>query len=425
MKILRLFITADLEQPIQWETVDDDATTAAGTSTFAELSLFEEQSVEVYLATTCCSILKTDTTCISSKRISEELILGLVEESIIDDITEIKPIILQVEDNTAYVAIFNRIYYDDLIHKLADLGKNIRFVQSFAYATVFEDDCWTVFLSDQQSFVRTNRYEYYTLDDVRPVPVLLTDMLITTEKQPKSFILYTESDAHSAKIEAACNISCKNMSGQFAYGIPIWNFYNQKSRDFRIKLDKDVQNSLLKLIKPLTYLCIALVAFWAFDISSLMVHDYRGHQLQEASLQSVHLSSGTRDHMMSTLMTKIVEDSHNRGLYADYDAITMMRKFFEIVSDITQNNITQIKYTHNQLQIFVEQSFNPSQFTSYNNIFAINHLNATLEDYKTYAAKNKKNKQPADASDDTSDSPPSDTTWVITLQPLDTSATHP
>ena len=187
MRILQLFINNNLEEPINWNLSEDNKT-ESGTSTWSEISMFNDIQVEVYLNANCCSILKTDVTGISTKRLTEELILGILEESIVDDIEEIKPIILRTETDIAYIAIFNKVFYENLISKLDELGKPIRFVQSFAFSTKFNVDCWTVFLNKEQSFIRTSKYEYFLLDNATPIPEILIDMAKT--EKPKSILIY-------------------------------------------------------------------------------------------------------------------------------------------------------------------------------------------------------------------------------------------
>lgn len=421
MKTLRLFIDQKLNQSIPWVEVNSDGTTDSGTSTFEELSQFVDVQLEVYLSTDCCSIFKTDITGINSRRLSEELVLGILEEGLVDDINLVKPVMLSVEDNTAYVAIFNREYYEELIDKLTNLGRPIRFLQSFAYTTLYQPDSWTVFLSAEQSFIRTSKHEYYTLDNNKPVPLLLADMVAATK--PESLLIYTDGEYDLAQIEKELALPCVDANGKFEYGIPVWNFYNQKSSSFNIKFDSATKKSLLHLLRIVTYLFIACSLFWLLDVVTLEINNYRLKSRLEASLHSImpgaKINSNTLTNILGSIRTKVEDERHHRGLYADTDAVTILRKFLEIVSNITSDNITQIDYSKKEMLVFVNEGFSPKDFPSYINILAINHISASIEDYKTYAkAKKMADTKKVNNDEDNTDTQISaDTAWVITLKP--------
>lgn len=228
MRTLRLFINNDLIDPVNWVMLNDDGSIESGTSSFSELAMFEDITLEVYLSVSCCSIFKTSVRGISSKRITEELVLGLIEENLVDEIDDVKAIILRVEDDIAYVAVFNLVFYNSLMLQIQELEKPVRFIQTFAFTTQFNEGSWTVYLSKEQRFLRTSKYEYYNLDDNKPVPILLEDLLII--ERPKSLIVYADegSGYNIEEITKQFDIKCLDAANQYEYGNLVWNFYIQK-----------------------------------------------------------------------------------------------------------------------------------------------------------------------------------------------------
>ena len=417
MKTLRLFVNNNLENPINWVMVNDDGTTESGAATFAEISLFEDAGVEIYLSTSCCSIFKTSMLGISSKRLTEELVLGLIEESLTDEIDEVKAITLMVEDDIAYVAVFNKAYYDSLMHLIQDLHKPIRFIQSFAFTTEFQEGSWTVFLSDQQRFLRTSKFEYYSLDDQKPVPSLLEDMLISDK--PKSLLIYADETAeyNIEQIAKQFDIECRDATNQFVYGIPVWNFYIQKSTSFNIKLDKSSKISLLRLLRVCKFLVIFLVAFWVLDIIMLEIDGYRLQSQIKDNLKGVVATTQINRGILQTASDKINNLRHQRGIYDDKDAVVLLTKLLQIISTIGPNDIKQVDYNNGEMQVVLGSGFDPSQFTSYQNVLETRQVIATIEDYKVYAKKIKKNSEEANNNLNAQTQAIVDGAWVITLKP--------
>lgn len=415
MKTLRLFISNDLNAPVNWVMIADDNIAESGTSTFAELASFDDVHLEVYLSAASCSIFKTSVEGISTKRLTEELVLGLIEENLVDDIDEVKPIILRVEDDIAYVAIFNREYFDKLFGAINTLNKNIRFIQSFAYATLFQEKSWTVFLSKQQRFLRTSQYEYYSLDDNQPLPILLEDML--TDNKPKSLIIYAdEQSGYNIKhFTQKFEIECIDATNQYEYGVPVWNFHKQKSTSFKLKLEGNSKNSLMRLLKSFKYLLIFLVGFWFLSIIMLGIDNLRLKSKIVENLKGIVTIDELNKNIMQNAGEKLNTMSHQRGLYSGKDAMPILAQFLEVVSIITPNDIKQISYERDEMQIFLGSNFSTSQFNSYDDILETKRIVATIEDYKGYAKRNKDSNK-ADNSLKQDDQPPADSAWVITLK---------
>lgn len=417
MKILRLFINNDLSGPINWVTQNDNDNIETGSSSFEDLALFDDATLEVYLSTSCCSIFNTSVQGISTKRITEELVLGLIEESLVDEIDEVKAIILRVEDDIVYIAVFNRTFYESLMHELQQLNKSIKFIQSFAFTTLYKENCWTLFLSKQQRFVRTSKYEYYSLDDAKPIPILLEDML--SNKKPKSLQVYLDEDSgyNINEISNRFEIECTNVTNQYEYGVSVWNFYIQKSTSFNLKLDKVSKLSLTRLLKTVKYLAIFLVAFWLLDVLMLTIDGYRIKSQISANLKGVAISNAINHATIQMATDKINTLRHQRGIYDDRDAVVLLTKFLEIVSTITPNDIKQIEYDRGEMQIILGSRFDTGQFASYQDVLETRRVIATIEDYKAYAKKKKKSEDVANNSITDTTTQIDDAAWVITLKP--------
>jgi hypothetical protein len=416
MRILRLFINDNLESSINWSLINNDNNTEKGSSTWGELAMFENVQLEVYLNAHCCSILKTDVKGISTKRLTEELVLGMLEESIADDIEEIKPIILRIEDETAYIAIFSRAFYDNLMTKLDNMSKSIRFIQSFAYSTAFTEDNWTLFISEEQRFVRTSKYEYFSLDNKDPIPTLLKDMLL--EHTPQSLSIYTSNPDILKIITEEFNVPC-NIATELTFGVLNWNFYNQKSTHFKIKLDETTKTNLNKSYKLARIFAIILISLWIINIIRIGINNIKSGSQIKANLQAIQPITTINKNTLQNVENKIQSMRHERGIYDSADAIPMFSNFLEIVSTAGTNSIIQINYEHKALEIVLNNNFDTTQFSSYQNILATKNIKAVIESYKTHLSDIKKsgNNNDKDNQPDNQAQRLDDAAWVITLQP--------
>ncbi len=414
MKILRLFITNDLSKQINWALINDNQI-ETGQSSFDDLAVFHDVNLEVYLSTNCCSIFKTNVTGIASKRLTEELMLGLIENSLTDEIDEVKAITLQVEDEVAYIAVFNKVYYQTLMQRLNYLEKSIRFIQPFAFATNFEEHSWTLFLGEEQSFIRTSKFEYYCLDDNRPIPSMLEDMLQI--EKPKSLLVYANDDYDIESISNKFDIICKRANNQLEYGVFVWNFYIQKSTNFNLKLDKKSSKSIFSLLKTIKYLVIFLILFWGLSITMLLINNIKIKSQINNSLKGVVAVNQIDKTIIQTANNKINNLRHLRGIYDNKDAVVLLTKFLQIASTITPNDIKQFVYNNGEANIIVGNSFDTSLFSSYKDVLATRKINATIEDYKTYSKNNKNKSETADNNINATTSEILDAAWVITLKP--------
>ncbi|MEN9391110.1 MAG: hypothetical protein RL017_407, partial [Pseudomonadota bacterium] len=272
MKTLRLFIDNNLEELINWQIINGDDSIESGASTFDEISLFKDLMVEVYLSASCCNIFKINTQGISTKNLTEELTLGLIEDKIAEEIEESKAITLRVEDDVAYVAVFNKMYYESLTRELNKIEAGLIFIQSFVYATTIKDNCWTLYLTSKQRFLRISKYEYFTLDDTVPLPLMLDDIL--ADNKPQKLLVYTDNSVplNLEQIAQELQIECEDANGEFDYGVLVWNFNMEKSTSFKIKLEAKTKVSLMQLLKFGKYLFYFILLFWIIN-SILLNYD--------------------------------------------------------------------------------------------------------------------------------------------------------
>ncbi len=416
MKILRLFINNDLSKPINWALIHDNEV-ETGQSSFDELLGFNDVSLEIYLSTNCCSIFKTNVAGIASKRLTEELMLGLIETSLTDEIDEVKAITLHIEDGVAYIAVFNKIYYQTLMQRLSYIEKPIRFIQSFAFATSFEENSWTLFLGEEQSFIRTSKFEYYCLDDNKPIPSMLEDMLQLEEK-PKSLLVYANDDYDIENLANKFDIPCNRANNQLEYGVFVWNFYIQKSTRFNLKLDKKSITSIFSLLNTIKYLVIFMILFWGLNITMLLINNVRIKSQIHNNLKGVVAVNQINKEVIQTANNKINSLRHLRGIYDNKDAVVLLTKFLQIASTITPNDIKQFRYNNGEANITVGNSFDASLFNSYKDVLETRKITATIEDYKTYSKNNKKKAEATDNDINATTSEIVDAEWVITLKPV-------
>ena len=426
MKILRLFVDHDLVHEVNWQLFDNKELIEEGASTFDEMQQFADVQLEVYLNASCCTIFRVDISGISAKKLTDDLVLGMLEDSLVDDIEELKPILMQVEDSLAYVAIFDRDFYERLIQALAHLEKPIKLVQSFVYSTTIdeENNSWTLYLSEEQSFIRTSQFEYFLLDDVRPIPYLLEDMLQTTTKKPSSIIVYSDNNYDLSTLKTKFNIDYATAAVPLEFGLPVWNFYNQKSSSFKLKIDQFTQANLLQFATTLKYFAVALILFWLISTVNLYINKYKLESELKTNLSKIsnidNISPGT----LNKLSDKLTQMIHERGLRAEEDFVPIFKRFLKVVSTVGTDEITQIEYNSDSgiLTIFL-RNFDTKQFDSYKDILYTQRIAASISDYKSYQKANKSqsstlldNNQSSEGGAMREQPISDDTQWVITLK---------
>ncbi|MCE3267871.1 MAG: hypothetical protein K0R49_123 [Burkholderiales bacterium] len=422
MRTLRLYLNNQLDQSINWTLLEHGNIIESGSSTWDEISGFENVQLEIYLNASCCTIFKTNKTSgIKVKALTDELILGLIEDDLVDDIEDLKPILMQLEDNLAYIAIFNRAFYEQLMH----LDKPIKLVQSYVYSTSINEDIgqWTLYLSADQNFLRVSQFQYYLLDDTQPIPELLEDMLLNSGKKPNQILVYSDRALDLNQLQEKFKIKFTLATEPLTFGIPIWNFYNQKSSSFKLKIETGTKKSLIQLFKTLKYFMIMVSILWVINIINIYVNKSKVESELKINLGKISKVDKINPATLNLISEKLTAMAHARSLPDESNFIPMLTRFLKVTGTTEPDDITQLDYSEkDETLIIFLQNFPASQFYNYQDIFKSQHTLATLTDYKTYLKTQKKsklidNKSANSQSAETPDQPISnDTKWVVTLR---------
>jgi hypothetical protein len=415
MRILRLFITNNLEVPLNWALVEEDASIHDGVSKWDELSVMEGVHLEVYLSIDCCSIHKISTVGIKMSRLNEIVVLSMLEDDIVDDIEEVTPIIMKTEEDVAYVAVFNKQFYEGLLLRLVNLGKPVRFMQAFAFCTNYSKNNWTIYADKTEYFVRTSLYEYFMLDNGEPVSILLDEML--TKNQPDGFIIYGDNAlVYKEYLEKKFDIPCQ-LSNEIKFGENVWNFYNQKSTRFHFRLDKLTRLNLLVLLRTVRWISIMLVMFWLLDVVMVSGSIRSTEADIRTNLSKIYPIDKINSQAINEIYRKINSTKHSKGLYEPQDVIPLFNEFLDTVSNVGTNSIVQLNYQNEVLEVFLNSSFDAAQFNSYKNILLSHGINARLVEYKDYKSDSKANSQSENNPDANSmQSRQINAKWVIVLE---------
>ena len=408
MKILRLFVNNDLTQNVHWQIDSSEGDVDSGETKIADLSGLVFDNLEVYLNADCCSIFTLNLGDISDKRLTEELLLGMLEEQVVDDIEDIKPILLRLADGLAHVAIFNRDFYTKLSDELQALNKPIKFIQSFAYSLEFIEGAWTLYLMDGQAFLRTSLYEYYTLDDLKPLPQLLEDML--SENKPSKILIYADNPDVLSVIHDKYDLECV-VTDKYNFGNSVWNFYNPKSKKFKLKLESNVKQRLMRTLRGLKYFVAIIFIFWLINVLVMYGKQISLSHTISTQLNGVVPVNNIKNGVIDAANSKLDDLRHQKGLYNNQDMVALFSMFLNVVSD-SNGMINGINYSSGKLDVLLNDQFDQKSFASNKAIFATKGIYAIISDYKTYKEANAKN------NDSSSSMSNDDAVWVISLQQI-------
>lgn len=387
--ILRVFIATENLDNISWETVGQNQEKIdSGEDRLVNVIKHQFDFIEVYLSPELSSVYElNDLAQISDKKINDNLILNLLEDSIAEDIEECKPLLLKLNEEFAYVTIIALDFYDNLIAILREIdAKKIKFIQSIVYSTLFNEDEWTICLNKDYSFIRTSLYEYYLLDDNEPIPDAL-DVLLSTVKAGQKIVLYTDNPEIKTLLEQRYDIEC-NIASNVVFGESIWNIYNAKSRKFRFKPSvqlKDGSASLLRYVKYSAAICVSLWLICFIDLIS-----YKGalnNRLQQELSKMISVKEFSPA-VMNLVDNALRDLRHQKGLYSSGDMLPLLSDFLQNSNGVSDSNIVAIDYDKGELNIFLNSGYDVSQFSSLQNILATKSISATLTDYRTFKKQN-------------------------------------
>jgi|LauGreDrversion4_2_1035121.scaffolds.fasta_scaffold103456_2 hypothetical protein len=424
MTNLRLFIHNDDLLSASWQTVEQNDIQDSGEGKVADILQFEFENVEIYLAPTLATIIKVELGAISDRKINDDFLLSLVEDSLAEEIEQCKPILLRLNDGIAYVAIVNRLFHTNLLEFLSEQIKKVRFIQPFPYSIPLEhDDLWAVYLIGNNKFVRTSQYEYYLLDDQKPIPAVLEQMLSNYEET--SITLYTDDETVAEEINAKYKLNCK-LQHDIQYGVSNWNFYNEKSKRFNIKLQSETLSSVLKLGRYLGGFAIIFLIYWLLNLGFMLIERSRWQSQLSDDLKGIITSASFSPQLLAQVDDKLTALAHTKGAYAASDMVSLFDTFLRTMPDVNSSMIAGIQYSGSQLTIFLNSQFDPSSFPNDQIILATKRISADIYDYKTYqASQNTSSSQTNNGGGTLADSSGSSTTnaavmqdaaWVINLQ---------
>lgn len=425
MTNLRLFIHTEDLLSASWQSIEQNDIQDSGEGKVADILQFEFESVEIYLAPTLATIIKVELGSVSDRRINDDFLLSLVEDSLAEEIENCKPILLRLNDGVAYVAIVNRVFHTHLLELLSEQIKKVRFIQPFPYCVPLErDGVWVVYLIGHNKFVRTSQYEYYLLDDQKPIPVVLEQMLQNYEET--TITLYTDDETVADELKAKYKLNC-TLQHDILYGVSNWNFYNEKSKRFNLKLQSETSSSILRLGRYLGYFAIIFVIYWLLNLGFMLIERSRLQSQLSSDLKGITTSTSFSPQLLSQVDDKLTALAHTKGAYAASDMVSLLDTFLRTMPDVNSSMIAGIQYSGSQLTVFLNSQFDPSGFPNDQIILATKRIGADIYDYKTYqAGQNTTNNQTNNGGGALADSSSSSSTtnaavmqdaaWVINLQ---------
>lgn len=421
MTILRVFIHNEDLTDCNWQLHDGFEQSGSGSDSLQAIMKIPFDSVEVYLSPHLATIFKADLGAVSDRKISDDLLLGVIEDSLAEEMDDCKPILMRLTDGVSYIAVLTRNFYQLLLSCLSEHVKQVKFIQPFSYASHYQDTLWTVFLIGEHQYVRTSQFEYFLLDDAAPVPLLLESMLENYTED--SIILYCEDESIQEYLEKKYSIRCL-VQREFNYGSLLWNFYNEKSKRFNLKLTSAAQVGMLKFAKTAGVLVGIYVIYWLLNLGVLI---YQKNKLQQQVIQDIsgiikvdQFTPG----LLATIDEKFDTMSHDKGVYSQNDYISLFATFLKTMPDVNKNVLVGSKYSGQHLDIFLNSQYDPSQFNNDKVILLNKRILATISDYKSYQSSedsSSKNNNGGgvlnnlDATNSSAAQMP-DPAWVISLQ---------
>lgn len=420
MTTLRIFIEDDSLINNQWIIVDGLDELGSGSGNLSEILSMEYEHAEVYLAPHLSTIFKVNLDNISDRKINDELLLGLVEDNLVEDIEDCKPVLMKLSDGQSYIAVLSAEFYNHIIEQFQDYVKKIKFIQPIAYVTTYIEDKWTIYLVGNTRFVRTSLYEYYILDDAKPIPDVLDTML--TYYDADDVILYADDSNIAAELTGLYKINCIP-GDDLSYGMLNWNFYNEKSKKLNLKLDDNTKSLLYRLLKVGSVFVSVSLLIWIVTFMYLIIEKYQLQKQITSDLSGVIRIDSYQSNVLAKVDDQLNALFHTKGLYAPNDFASLFDIFLRNTPDVNQHNIVGVKYSGSVLTVFLNSQFNNSDFNNVKDMLLTKRIQSTIIDYKTYSAQSSgnQNNNGGGVLDDASNGNMSqqqmtDAAWVISLQ---------
>ncbi len=424
MTILRTFIHSENLQTVTWQRIETMEVVDSGESSLSDALMLDFDQIELYLAPSLVTIIKVELGSVNDRKINDDLLLSLVEDQLAEEIDLCKPILLRFNDGVAYIAILSRAFHVELLSSLREIVKQVKFIQPFPFATVQEKDFWTIYLVGENKFVRTSQYEYFLLDDQKPLPVLLENMLANYDKE--HVLLYCDDSTSAELLQSKYKTEVK-VTSEYLYGVPLWNLYNEKSKRFDVKLNPVTITSLLKLGSVVSIFLAIFLTYWLINLGFLSYDRYRLQDQVSSDLSGIVAADKYSNTLLSQVDERLVVMQHDKGIYAKSDALYLLDIFLK--SSPTNGSMIQgVQYSGKVLSIFLNSQFDNKGFGNDRAVLQAQRFRADLTDFKTYQnAQQQANKQnngggllnsaSAGGSDSSRATPTiSDAAWVVTLQ---------
>lgn len=422
MITLRLFIHSDDFNDISWQ-IEEKGITNAYNGTIEQALEIESNIIEVYLAPTLANIFPIDLSSIGSQKITDELLLNIVEENLADDIENSKPILLKIDDSNNFLAILTKKFYNDLIEKLESVHKKVKFIQPWIYNTYYKENIWTLYMMEEQTILRTSLYEYCLLDQAAEngVPDILTFMLASyTEKE---IILYSDHLPLHHLLQDKYKLTIINKV-DLNFGELVWNFYKAKSRRFRFKLSPLYRDQVIKTAKYIAVSMVLFFIFWTINLYVLFWHKHVANKEILEKIAPITAEKTVTASLINDSIQKIKEMAHKKGVYSEYDMVPLMQEFLTGFNGNT-DMIVAIKYDNDKLSVFLNSQYKPSDFFVLKNILIEHMIEINLQTYDEYNSseqpaqtQNNNNSTIVDAaiSTDSKMLKITDASFVITIQ---------
>lgn len=420
MTVLRITINNESLIDNKWLMTDGIEEIGSGESSFLDiLALDGYTSIEIYLSPFLASIFRVNIAHISDKKINDDLLLGLVEDNLVEDLESCKPLLMRLSEGDSFIAVLNKSFYEHLINSLSDYVKLVKFIQPISYLTAFEEDKWTVYLSGGSNFVRTSQFEYYLLDDSDFIPETLEMMLDSYEKD--SLIIYCDNLDLVESIQTKYKLLCQ-VETELKYGNLVWNFYNEKTKKFNYKITSDNKQSLIKSSKMLGVVALLYVLVWSIDFAYLLVEKYR----LQAQVTKTLTGLIKVDSYQSSLLGKVNDQlnglAHSKGYYAASDFPFLMSMFLQNMPEVNQSMIVGVKYSTNELTIFLNSQFKDTDIENYAEILRTKKIAMSVSDYTAYQSSQQdegtKNGGGLLDDDNSKEQKMQNAQWVVSLQEI-------
>lgn len=420
MTIVRVFIDNELLIDNNWVLVNGSDELGSGTGSLSEILQLEYEHLEIYLSPLLATIFKVEIEHISDRKVNDELLLGLIEDNLVEEIENCKPLLMRVSDGQSYIAVVTQSFYKQLIESLQDHVKKVKFIQPLPFLTDFDDSEWTVYLSKEHKFVRVSMFEYFQLDDAMPIPDVLDAMLQGYDKS--SIKIYSDDDSKIEYIEKHYKLKC-HIRDSLNFGVLNWNFYNEKSKRFNLKLDDNHKKNLLRLTKSISIFLSVFVFFWIINLCYLVIAKYRLQSDITKDLNGIVRVDSYQPNLLSKVNDQLNAIYHTKGLYASNDFASLFDVFLRTMPEINQSMIVGIKYSSGTLNVFLNSQFSNSNFDNDKEILLTKRILANITDYKSYQAQNSNSQNNnggglLDSNSDSTSQQMADAAWVISLQPV-------